>query len=142
MVKGIIVTHGRLGTALVETVEKIVGPVKSLVQVSNEGHSLESLTEFIVSLLKENADSQGIILMVEFKGGSCWMAAKKASARYFAGDSDSPHIENLTLVTGVNMPMLLTFVTRRDTLSEQELLDTMKTEGIQGIGVERLSGEK
>jgi len=39
----------------------------------------------------------------------------------------------LTLISGANLPMVLSFVTKRDSMDLQELTEAIKRDGIRGI---------
>jgi len=94
------VSHGVLGTALVDAVRRITGDEESLVAVSNEGCSRDSLGIRVAEAAKDG----GCVLFVDLPGGSCLQAA----ARY-QRDHDA-----IAVVVGVNLAMLLDFVHRRD----------------------------
>ncbi len=69
--KGVVVSHGDVGSALVEAVHAITGDDHALVAVSNEGCSRESLG----LLVSEAAGDGDCILFVDLPGGSCLQAA-------------------------------------------------------------------
>jgi len=140
VIAGIVIAHGNFAEALVSAAEKILGPSESLIPVSNEGYSLKDLTIKIESLILDNAKSDGICIMSEFKGGSCFIAAKKACMQA-KKSIDLSFASNIFLLTGLNMPMLITFISGRNSLSPPELAHAMKNEGIQGITIEELSKE-
>lgn len=132
MVTGIIITHGNLAESLVATVEKIIGPVQSLIPLSNEGFSLKDLTNHLNPLIHDHLQDDGICLMVELRGGSCWMAAKQVIR----------NLKNIFIISGVNIPMLLTFITMRDSLLLTDLINKMQESGVRGIIVENFLEEK
>lgn len=98
--KGVVVSHGVLATALIDAVRRITGDEESLIAVSNEGCSRNSLG----ILVAEAAQDGGCVLFVDLPGGSCLQAA----ARY-QRDHDA-----IAVVVGVNLAMLLDFVHHRD----------------------------
>jgi PTS system mannose-specific IIA component len=123
MVRAIILTHGTVGQALLEAVEKILGPQTGVEVVSNEGLSLEQITQTVESRL----DGSPTVLFVDFCGGS----------PYVAGKSLHEHHLSAAMVTGVNLPMLFSFFTKRNQLPFAELVTTVETDGHRGI--QRLS---
>jgi len=97
--KGVVVSHGGLGSALVDAVGRITGDTQCLTAVSNEGCSRDALGARVAEAAKEG----GCVLFVDLPGGSCLQAA----ARY-QHDHDT-----IAVVAGVNLAMLLDFVLHR-----------------------------
>lgn len=103
--KGVVVSHGVLGTALIDAVRRITGDEDSLIAVSNEGCGRDSLGVRVA----EAAQDGGCVLFVDLPGGSCLQAA----ARY-QRDHDT-----VAVVVGVNLAMLLDFVHHRDVMPSE-----------------------
>ena len=124
--------------AFVYSLEKIIGPVEGLEPVSNEKFSLKDLTAHLKGIMEKYSGSDGIIFLVEFKGGSGFMAAKKAAMEFVREHQGSAIADNIGIVTGVNMPMLVTFATARDSAGVEDLMNSIKAEGINGVTIEKL----
>ncbi len=121
MIRGVVYTHADLGAAFCRAVESILGPQGDLQGISNEGLSGES----VQSKLKEtiaNGEGESIIFTALF-GGSCWQAAEKLNRER----------DEIRHVTGVNLPMLLSFVNKRETASLDEMTDLLSEYGRRGI---------
>ncbi len=99
-VRGVVVCHAGLAAALVEAVNQISGLGDALVPVSNEGCDRDLLRERIAQAL----GSDPAVVFVDLPTGSCMMAAM----------SELKESHDATIVTGVNLPMLLNFVFHRD----------------------------
>ena len=97
---GVIVSHAAVAQALVAAVAGITGIEGALVPVSNEGCGTEALAE----RLREAVGNGPAVLFVDLPGGSCLTS----SARYAKQHAD------ISVVTGVNLAMLLDFVFHRD----------------------------
>jgi mannose/fructose-specific phosphotransferase system component IIA len=110
-VRGILVTHGRLGAELRQTAESILGPQEELVVVSNAGLSIEGLADQLRTLVPRGQPS---VLFVDLPGGSCG------------------HICVL-LASGVNLPMLLEFLVHRSRVSPAELKRRLLTRACEAI---------
>ena len=99
--KGVVVSHGTVATALVDAVRAITGDADALVAISNEGCSRDSLRR----LVAEAAGGGDCVLFVDLPGGSCLQAAMVFQRTRPA----------IAVVAGVNLAMLLDFVYHRDT---------------------------
>ena len=119
MTCAILLTHGTLGAALMASVESILGPQEAVVVLSNTGQALDQIADSLTPHLKDSR----CIVFVDFCGGSPFMACKSLAL--------SP--ETATIVSGVNLPMLLSFFTKRNKLNFTELSQTVKTDGLRGI---------
>jgi mannose/fructose-specific phosphotransferase system component IIA len=116
MLSGIIVTHGKLAEALRDAAASIAGDASRLEIVSNDGLAPEELAAHVRAALARIGGG-GTIVFTDLGGGSCANAC-----RIFA--HDDPRVR---IVTGINLPMLVDFVLRRDDLD----LDSMVTRLLQ-----------
>jgi len=123
MLHGLVVTHGGLGRELIRVVELILGPVTGLDHVSNQGRSALELTSAIQDWLTALPADAGAFLLVDDIGGSCANAAKLA-----CGESSETMI-----LSGVNLALLLGFVTWRDSYSATELSQKLVEKGRHAI---------
>lgn len=123
MIKGLIVGHRDFGKAIINAAESISGCTERIEYVSNEGLSTNELADKIKVLCNRDCD-EGVVLFVDVYGGSCWRAAKMAKT------------SNAHIVTGLNLPMLLSFVQKRKTVSFDVLPSVMETDGKRAIMIE------
>ena len=119
MTRAVILTHGELGKALMNAVVNMLGPQSDADVLTNEGLSLEQIINAVESRLNDTP----CLLFVDHCGGSPFVACKTLSARY-------PHHR---LITGVNLPMLLSFFTKRSRLPFDELVQVVESDGHRGI---------
>ena len=119
----LLVTHGVLGTELVRTVERILGPQGDVVVVSNEGLSADGLVAALESALASLAPGQAAVVFSDLAAGSCGLAARRAAA------SGRP----VRRITGANLPMLLEFFHYRGSVPLDDLLPRMEAKGRAGI---------
>jgi mannose/fructose-specific phosphotransferase system component IIA len=97
---GVIVCHGLLARALVDATAQISGMADALVPVSNSGcdrGDLEARVEAAVG-------SEPTVVFVDMASGSCLFAVLRRLRQR----------DNVRVVTGVNLAMLLDFVFHRD----------------------------
>jgi mannose/fructose-specific phosphotransferase system component IIA len=101
VVRGVVVAHGDLAEGLLSAVRRITGVGEAvLAGLSNEGLGPDGIRESLDRIL---AGGPGIVFS-DLRDGSCGIVARKACL----GRDDR------VLVTGVNLPMLLDFVTQQD----------------------------
>jgi len=122
MVGMLIVTHGRLGEGLLDAMQMIAGPQEKVDFVSlKEGDSIDELKERILSAVKMLDDGSGVLVFVDMFG-----ASPSNAAAYLLN-------ENVEVITGVNLPMLLEIVSFRESISLQELSANAMTAGVESI---------
>ena len=98
--KGVVVAHAQLASALIGAVEQIAGTVTGLVAVSNTDCDRGTLEEKILAAVGD----EPAIVFIDMPSGSCLFAAMRRL-------SEAPTVR---VVTGVNLAMLLEFVFHRD----------------------------
>ncbi|MBL8987093.1 MAG: hypothetical protein SFV24_06970 [Gemmatimonadales bacterium] len=113
--RGVVVCHGELATALVRSVEEITGIRDALVPVSNSGCDRGQLEERIVAAVGNTP----AVVFVDMPSGSCLLAA----VRRLAGAPGA------RVVTGVNLAMLLEFVFDRTLTPDQAAERAVATGG-------------
>ncbi|MCH7783781.1 hypothetical protein IID62_12025 [candidate division KSB1 bacterium] len=121
MINAIILTHGDFGRALLNTTEKIIGPVDAVKVLSNELTSIKDLVIDLDKIVNDWRDND-ILIAVDFCGGSCWHAAQVVKRNK----------NNVVLISGINLPMMLSFVSRRDAFKLPELAEYLKESSIKG----------
>ena len=117
---GILVTHHDIGRELLRAAESIVSPQENLVVFSNQNAGFDSLYQQIQSVIPDDMDT---VVMVDYFGGSTHLAARTLC------ESN----KRLALICGLNLPMLLSFVTKRSQLSFSQLVKIIRVDAIRGI---------
>ncbi len=122
MTAAIIVGHQDMSSGLVGAVESITGPLNDICSLSNRGLSTKELADKI----RECACSgnQQTLIFVDIYGGSCWRAAKMAQ------------VQDWRILTGVNLPMLLSFVNKRNQVPLEDLPAVLAEDAKRGIIIE------
>lgn len=123
-VRGVVVTHARLGEAMIEAAEEVSGITGALVAVSNRGVTPERLLERVTAAVEGGP----AVVFVDLAAGSCGFAGR-AAAR------DCPR--GATVVTGVSLPMLLDFLFNRH-LELPELVERLVDRGRSNIEAIRI----
>ena len=94
--RGVVVAHGGLAEALVAAVAEISGERERLVPVTNHGCDRASLEERVASAVGD----EPAVVFVDMASGSCMLAVlRRLRSR-----------PGVSVVTGVNLAMLLDFV--------------------------------
>jgi mannose/fructose-specific phosphotransferase system component IIA len=96
---GVVVCHGTLAGALVQAAEQISGLNGVLVPVSNTGCDRDTLEQRVLAAV---ADRPAVVF-VDLASGSCSFAVLKRLRG----------VPSVTVVTGVNLAMLVDFVFHR-----------------------------
>jgi mannose PTS system EIIA component len=118
-IAAIIVTHGDVGRSMLASIERTLGPQTDAEFISNEGLALDQLEQRVRAQL----DARPAILFVDFCGGSPYAVCRTCH-------SSHPHS---AVISGVNLPMLISFFTKRTKLPFAELVSTVKADGLRGI---------
>jgi mannose/fructose-specific phosphotransferase system component IIA len=119
VIRAVIITHGDLGQTLMNVVAQILGPQDGVDVITNDGSSLDH----IIQSVEEKLTTIPTVLFVDFCGGSPYVACKTLCSKRGAA----------ALISGVNLPMLFSFFTKRPTLPFAELVKTVEQDGHRGI---------
>jgi PTS system mannose-specific IIA component len=103
MVGLVVATHGNLAAELLATAEGIVGPIESCVAVSVDAHTSvdDARARLATAIHKVGGDGQGVLVLTDMFGGT------PANLALTFLD------EQIEVVTGVNLPMVLKLATAR-----------------------------
>ena len=123
MISAIVVTHGNLASELIATASEVYGDVSGCHAVSNLHKAPQVLREELESILSQGAPDDRYILFVDFFGGSCTHACMAVRMVH----------EHVTLITGVNLPMFLAFLYKRNEVSFENLPTELLARGHESI---------
>ena len=131
MIRALVTTHGQIGAELVKVVEMILGRVEGLEALSNHGLSGEDLARQVDAWLgpATEAGDQAtpveppVVIFVDDFGGSCGTAAQLCCG---------PR-PGAAIISGVNLAMLLGFVTWREDNDLDELVRQIVQKGRESI---------
>jgi mannose/fructose-specific phosphotransferase system component IIA len=123
-ITGIVVTHGKLAEELVRTAALIVGEIDDLYAVSGSDLCDESVIGQIRDILARR-DGARAVVFVDYFGGSCCIN----SVRAVEGES------GIKVVSGVNLPVLLAFATKRGAMPFDEMIEHLIRRGRESLKV-------
>lgn len=117
-----IITHEQMAICLQRAIEKILGEQKNLFPYTNLVDSLPVLANKISENIEE-VKPDHIVFFIDLAGGSCWNLANMLQKQY----------KNTTLVSGVNMPMMISYFTNLNEIPYDELIKKVVNDGSRGI---------
>ncbi|MFZ2948235.1 MAG: PTS sugar transporter subunit IIA [Desulfuromonadaceae bacterium] len=122
MIGLVLVTHAGLATALRLSAEMIVGPIESCstVEVVPDERADDIMARVVAAV--EAVQSDGAIIMTDLFGGTPSNMAMSFLKEGF-----------IEVITGVNLPMLIEFCSRRERMSVAELAADLHRTGRDGI---------
>src|SRR6185436_18673628 len=105
-VRGVVLAHGEMAQGMIDAVKHIAGAgADILVPLSNRGLGPDVLAEEICNV----AGDGPTIVFTDLQSGSCGFAARRCLQ----------NTQQLVVISGVNLPMLLEFVMRQQLPLEQ-----------------------
>ncbi len=127
MIGGVIITHGELGATLLEVAGKILGQKISLPVISidwEEGVSqIGKKEDEIRKAIERENRGKGVVIFTDIFGGTptnlCVSLLKSL---------------NVEIITGLNLPLLLKFLSERDKMPMDELTRALVRRGKESIG--------
>jgi PTS system mannose-specific IIA component len=126
MISVIIGTHGMFSEEILKSAEMIFGKQENVGIVTfKPGEGIEDLVEKYNKLISELDCADGVLFMVDLFGGSPFNAASIIAMKH----------DNMEIVAGVNLPMILETLGSRDFSSLSELLAIAENSGKEAIRV-------
>jgi len=126
MISVIIGTHGMFSQEILKSAEMIFGAQENVGSVSfKPGEGVEHLVGKYNELISKLDSTEGILFMVDLFGGSPFNAASLIAMKH----------NNMEIVTGVNLPMILETLGSREFSSLPELLAIAENSGKEAIRV-------
>ena len=123
MVGILVVSHGRLADALISSVESLVGKLQKIGGVSIwPKDKEEEIKDQIQKKMAEVEDGDGVVILTDILGGT----PTNLSLSLLED-------EKIEVVTGVNMPMLMTLLSYRKGKSLIEISKLVKKSGRRSI---------
>lgn len=120
-IHGVVIGHGDLPHALAQAAGSIVGDLTGLAVISNIGETPIAMEDRLRDELA--AHPTGTIVFVDMYGSSCSTVGARACRRR----------DNVEVVYGVNLPMLIRFLSYRRRLDIAELAELMRVTGCESV---------
>jgi PTS system mannose-specific IIA component len=124
MVGVVLVTHGAFGQTLLEAAEMVLGPQEHCLAVGVDvGKGVDESMEAIRKAIKSVENGSGVVALTDLFGGSPTTMSLSLMKS-----------ERLEVITGVNLPMLVSTLQSRQ-MDLDALADKVMSAGQQGIKV-------
>ncbi|MCH8125439.1 PTS sugar transporter subunit IIA [candidate division KSB1 bacterium] len=132
MVSLILLTHGDLCSSFFKAATTMLGDQPDVYCIPTLHLSSNEITKKIKNIF-ENSDilKYGAVIAVDLKGGSTWNVACKLTRDH----------DRIAIISGINLPMLLSFLTKRESLNFKELTASLVDAGKRGIEIFNCSVE-
>ena len=123
MVGIVVLGHGRVAPALLDTSEMIVGPQEQLTAVPFDADvDLDVYRESVLQAALRVNSGEGVIFLADLKGGTPCNTAVMIG-----------YEKNYRVVSGVNVPMLVALALSRQGMDMDALTEIAKASGIEGV---------
>ncbi len=122
LVAGIIIAHGELAAELLRTAEVIIGKVENFFALSGSNLTDEDIVAEIREIISRYSEGKTLIF-VDYFGSSCCTNSMKAVHG----------LENVKVISGVNLPVILDFVTKRKLYDFDEMVEHILKRGRESV---------
>jgi mannose PTS system EIIA component len=119
----IVVSHGQLANELLSAAEMVVGPLEHMAAVSIGWHDdVELAKDEVARAIKRVDQGAGVVVLTDMFGGT----PTNISAMFLKANE-------VEIVTGVNLPMIIKFATADPATSLVDLAREVEEQGKQSI---------
>ncbi|WP_141430559.1 PTS sugar transporter subunit IIA [Bacillus sp. 03113] len=124
MIALIVATHGEFSREIVKSAEMIFGKQENISSITfNPGEGPDDLQLKYQKALNELDSNDGTLFLVDLFGGSPFNAAALIAAEN----------EKMDVITGINMPMLLECLDKRNYSSLIDLVESIRQTATEGV---------
>ena len=125
MIGLVLVTHGQLAKEFVAALEHVVGPQNNIATVCmGPDDDMDKHCEEILKSIRDLDDGSGVVLMTDMFGGT--------PSNLAISFMDQANVE---VVAGVNLPMLIKFISVRESESLVDAVTSAQDSGRKYINV-------
>ncbi|MBU3154115.1 mannose/fructose/sorbose PTS transporter subunit IIA [Clostridium estertheticum] len=124
MIAIILGTHGKFSEEILKSTELILGKQENVATITYlPGECADDLMKKYEGVIKSLQCEAGVLFMVDLFGGSPFNASSRIAAKE----------ENMDIITGINIPMLLAVFSAREDSTVDELAAIAISTGQLGI---------
>jgi mannose/fructose-specific phosphotransferase system component IIA len=117
-----IIAHENLSASLLRSTEKVLGKQKNVFTYSNKHDSLPVLAQKVIDRIL-NIKFDHLVFFTDLKGGSCWNISNMLRREF----------PDLVILSGVNLPMLITYFNNLNELNFESLIKKVVDDGCRSI---------
>ncbi|UCF70694.1 MAG: hypothetical protein JSW49_10970 [candidate division WOR-3 bacterium] len=117
-----MIGHGSFAETLLRTAEQIVGKQELVEVISNSGLSCDILNTRLEQTIEQNNTNETIVF-VDLPGGSCTISCYNMLRNR----------EDLNVICGINLPVLIEFFMLRDKYRANELAPILVKKGKESL---------
>jgi len=123
VIGAIIVTHALVGKELIAAAEYLIGKMEGIeaVSIDRESNSFEA-RKGIIKAMEKVDQGEGLLLLTDVSEGSAVNIAFSFLDQ-----------EKVEVITGVNLPMVLTFWNKRESHTLREVVKAVQLSGLRSI---------
>lgn len=126
MIPLIVITHGKICEELINTAESILGRQEHIypigITVSDSIENVRRKLESLVGKLASGKDYDGALVLTDMLGGSSCNICIPLIEKY-----------KMTIISGVNLYMLLSAIKNRQDMGIEELKNKVSTDAVRSI---------
>lgn len=124
MIALVVATHGQFSQEIVKSAEMIFGEQENVAIITfKPGEGLNDLQNKYQKAIGELDTQDGVLFLVDLFGGSPFNAAANLISQE----------ENMDIITGVNLPMLIECFTQRGGSKLEVLVDAISQTAVNGV---------
>ena len=125
MIGVLVATHGEMANGIFDAIDMICGTQENFKIVSlKRGQDAESFGEELGERINELNSGDGVIVLVDLLGAT---PMNKSALNLYKSDK-------VEVITGVNLPMVVTATMERDCVSDiKELVEKIKNDGKDSV---------
>jgi len=125
MIGIVVVAHGELARVLLDTVRMIVGPADQCEACTfSQGISAEGLRKMLKESIKKTDSGDGVMILTDMFGGT----PSNISLSFLEQG-------NVEVITGVNLPMIIYALTKREDNDLGNLAQILKKNACSNISI-------
>lgn len=119
----VIVAHGTVADCLMDGIQGILGKQTGWETVSNRGLGLRELNAEVSRAVERLQKDHDVVVFSDMPGGSCHHACQEFLQ----------HAEDVRVITGINLMMLLEFFVKREHTTLEQLLNLIIDRGRDSV---------
>jgi len=123
MVGCLVLSHGKVAQSMLDAARGIVGECEQVFTLTAHELSVRQIRNKIATLIESRNLHDGLFILVSLPGGSFWNAALHISKEF----------KKIHVISGINLSVLLSFITKHKKYKFEELGQVMLQDGQRAI---------